>query len=136
MSETSSGLILPPWLAKSFLEPGRDMLIRSIARAESMGDPLGDLDTMRADLALVTAELTKAKTMDIETSAVDGQLWYPRGEDNPSTITVALYDVRAADDLVIGYDFDRDGWTIACSEEPEKELAFIRSWGDLEEVLS
>lgn len=67
---------------------------------------------------------------DLVTSAVDGQLWYPRLEDQPSTIEVTLYDVRAADSLVIGYDYDRDGWTIARSENPEHEVAFVSAWPD------
>ena len=40
-------------------------------------------------------------------------LWYP---DNPDTeiskIVIALMDVRAADDIRISYDKDRDGWLI------------------------
>lgn len=64
--------------------------------------------------------------------AHDGVLWYPRNEGEPPAIAVTLYDVRAADDLIIGYDFERDGWTVARAHEPERELAFIRSWADLE----
>lgn len=64
--------------------------------------------------------------------AVDGQLWYPRLDSEPSTISVRLFDVRAADDLVIGYDFDRDGWTIARDSAPDVEVAFIKSWGEHE----
>lgn len=73
---------------------------------------------------------------NVPATAVDGQLWYPRLDSEPSTITVALYDVRAADDLVIGYDFDRDGWTIAQASAPDTEVAFIRSWGEYESVVN
>lgn len=59
---------------------------------------------------------------------VNGQLWYPRIEGNEPTIRVALYDVRSASDLVIGYDFDRDGWTIARDATPEREYIFIPAW--------
>lgn len=61
----------------------------------------------------------------------NGELWYPRNEGSIPTVIVSLSDVRAADDLVIGYDFDRDGWTIARAEEPERELSFIQAWADL-----
>lgn len=70
---------------------------------------------------------------DLTTEAIDGQLWYPRNEGERDRITVDLYDVRAADPLVIGYDYDRDGWTIARATAPDEEVAFIRSWADLEE---
>ena len=69
-------------------------------------------------------------------------LWYPRVEDNPvDKIQVGLIDVRAADDIRIGYDFDRDGWVVeqastfeweaddkVCDEDWQ-EVAFIEAWG-------
>lgn len=69
-------------------------------------------------------------------------LYYPRGEDSQDTVVVALYDVRAADDLRISYDFSRDGWSIKREvhtpgkddEEPFVETglwieaAFIPAW--------
>lgn len=68
-------------------------------------------------------------------------LWYPRVDDAPSVLKVGLMDVRAADDIRISYDFDRDGWAIqqasTFSWGPEEtaydmdwqEVAFIKAWG-------
>jgi hypothetical protein len=64
--------------------------------------------------------------MNVETQ--NGELWYPRNDDQVKTLTVSLVDVRAADDLVVGYDFDRDGWVIARGDEPKKEVAFVSAW--------
>jgi hypothetical protein len=64
----------------------------------------------------------------------DGLLWYPRSDDTPSFIRVELADVRAADNLIISYDFDRDGYSIARETDPETEVSFIRSWKDYEKV--
>lgn len=69
-------------------------------------------------------------------------LAYPRAEGNDTAIQVGLMDVRAADDLLITYDFRRDGWVIrqeriqrvggGCSasmDPPEWiEVAFIPAW--------
>lgn len=40
------------------------------------------------------------------------ELEYPGVEGNPDTVRIGLMDVRAADDLFIQYDFERDGWVI------------------------
>lgn len=64
--------------------------------------------------------------------ASNGRLWYPRNPGEDRRIRVSLYDVRAADDLLISYDFDRDGWSIARDEDPDREVAFIRAWADQE----
>lgn len=68
-------------------------------------------------------------------------LWYPRVEDNPiKKIVVGLMDVRAADDIRISYDFERDGWKIEQAStfewsgdddvcDPDwQEVAFIKAW--------
>ena len=77
---------------------------------------------------------------DEDTVYVD--LWYPRVSDNRNFIEVGLFDVRAADNVRISYDFDRDGWLIeqakfhsweADDEEcdPEwTEAAFVQAWGN------
>ena len=45
-------------------------------------------------------------------------LWYPRNDDplrtenEPTQIVVGLTDVRAANDIYIDYDFERDGYRI------------------------
>ena len=79
------------------------------------------------------------------TLAVD--LWYPprpgqlTTETRVSVIQIGLVDVRAADDIRVSYDFDRDGWAIHQQpdwpvetteeegEPPWVEVAFIRAWG-------
>ena len=71
------------------------------------------------------------------------ELWYPRsdGPQSVDTIRVSLMDVRAANDLVIRYDFDRDGYSIqqptihewAIGDDPSNEglveVAFVPAWG-------
>lgn len=71
-------------------------------------------------------------------TTVHAELWYPRIGDNPTEVRVGLVDVRAADDIVIRYDFDRDGWAILQDETrwvderiervPLVEVAFIPAW--------
>jgi hypothetical protein len=77
-------------------------------------------------------------------------LVYPNIADDPSVgrirkIQIGLMDVRAADDIRISYDFERDGWKI----EQEKintnqghytgtgewvEVAFIEAWANETEI--
>ena len=67
-------------------------------------------------------------------------LWYPR-ISTVKAIEVGLVDVRAADNIRISYDFDRDGWKIeqaavfefdadddVCDEDWQ-EVAFVQAWG-------
>ena len=75
-------------------------------------------------------------------------LEYPRVEENEDTIRVELIDVRAADGIIIQYDFERDGWVISqkkliehdgCWSEPTGELvemAFIQAWENTVEQSS
>lgn len=74
-----------------------------------------------------------------ETIAVD--LEYPRCEGRPKFVRLGLVDVRAADDIRISYDFERDGWKIEQAStfewdggdevcDPDwKEVAFVKAWG-------
>ncbi len=67
-------------------------------------------------------------------------LWYPRAEESRKHVTIELMDVRAADDLRIEYDFDRDGYVIKQQRwaggmrsfggdyEEWVEVAFIEAW--------
>lgn len=67
-------------------------------------------------------------------------LIYPRNEDSIKHLLIGLMDTRAADDLRISYDFERDGWKIEqssifswdCDDEvcdPDwQEVAFIKAW--------
>lgn len=72
---------------------------------------------------------------------VSVEFWYPRVDspDTVRTITVGLMDVRAADDIEITYDFDRDGYSIKREVMTEEgvwhvhtgefvEVAFIPAW--------
>lgn len=71
---------------------------------------------------------------------IDVSLWYPRNDGNQSDIHVYLDDVRAADGLLISYDFERDGWVIKQASKSEwdesdevcdpdwQEVAFIKAW--------
>ena len=72
---------------------------------------------------------------------LSASLWYPN-VGGPRFVKVELIDVRAADDIRIHYDFDRDGWVV---EQPTihewkddedyelrgegwKEVAFVTAW--------
>lgn len=67
-------------------------------------------------------------------------LWYPRVAGQPQFVELGLMDVRAADDLRISYDFERDGWKIEQAQvfsweiddelcDPKwREVAFVRAW--------
>lgn len=68
------------------------------------------------------------------------ELYYPRSEDRPNEIEVGLCDVRAADSILIRYDFERDGWSILQAsaetiddegeeQDPDwQEVAFAPAW--------
>lgn len=54
-------------------------------------------------------------------------LWYPRNESSEvKSLVIGLMDVRAADNIRVSYDFDRDGWKI--------EQASVFSWDADDEV--
>ena len=68
-------------------------------------------------------------------------LWYPRNEGAAiDEVIVGLMDVRAADDIRITYDFERDGWVIWQASrfawniddpvcDPDwQEVAFVQAW--------
>ena len=75
------------------------------------------------------------------------ELWYPGIGNNPTTIQVGLLHVRAADDIRIKYDFERDGWVIQQAsvfeweandnvmDEDWQEVAFVRAWARERERL-
>lgn len=68
----------------------------------------------------------------------DIEFMYPsRQPENPDMLRIQLYDVRAADDLIVSYDFQRDGWVISYAEYGEMgdwirnvEQAFIPAWAN------
>lgn len=75
-----------------------------------------------------------------ELACVD--LWYPRNDGNVKAIRLGLMDVRAADSLIISYDFERDGWRIGMDETRDMEtyadvvrenveVAFVPAWNEV-----
>ena len=68
------------------------------------------------------------------------ELFYPRNEGQPKYLQLSLMEVRAADDIRVSYDFERDGWVIEQAStfewslgdtvcDPDwAEVAFIRAW--------
>lgn len=78
------------------------------------------------------------------TDPIRVDLMYPRSSNRPNTVIVSLYDVRAADDIRIRYDFDRDGWVISMDltyddnsgiikiVKEDQEVAFIPAWNEVE----
>jgi len=68
-------------------------------------------------------------------------LWYPDTLDSSvKKIVIGLVDVRAADDIRVSYDKQRDGWKIEQASifewddddelcDPDwQEVAFVRAW--------
>lgn len=70
-------------------------------------------------------------------------MWYPRCADGGARVAeveVGLMDVRAADSILIQYDFERDGYSIKQAStfqlegddkvcDPDwQEVAFVKSW--------
>ena len=77
--------------------------------------------------------------------SIDGTIYvsieYPRVEDSKAKrVNVGLMDVRAADDILIEYDFERDGYVIKQASkfvwpgddgvcDPDwQEVAFVQAW--------
>lgn len=73
-------------------------------------------------------------------------LWYPRNETSPvKSLVIGLMDVRAADNIRVSYDFDRDGWRIEQEEIVTDnghyqgtgkwiEVAFVQAWGHEKQI--
>lgn len=66
---------------------------------------------------------------------------YPRNDEHRiNTIEIGICDVRAADNIRITYDFDRDGWSIqqastfewniddSVCDQDWQEVAFVQAW--------
>ena len=68
-------------------------------------------------------------------------LMYPRVDDNPNEVEVGICCVRAADSILVRFDFDRNGYVILQAStfawkpddkemDPDwQEVAFIEAWG-------
>lgn len=72
---------------------------------------------------------------------IKAELWYPLSPDRPDTVIVGLYDVRAADNLIITFDHARNGWRIGMDLTRQddwgmeivaenQEVAFIPAWNE------
>jgi hypothetical protein len=48
----------------------------------------------------------------ISAEEIHAELWYPRNEGSRKRVVIGLSDVRAASDITVEYDFDRDGWSV------------------------
>lgn len=72
------------------------------------------------------------------------ELWYPRLPGHADTLEIGLVDVRAADEIYVRYDFERDGWVVLQHVHQEmltwgdeirqvtripQEVAFVPAWG-------
>lgn len=78
-------------------------------------------------------------TMNWPHKVMSVELFYPRTSPC-DTIQIGLSDVRAADDIQVSYDFERDGWVIKQASIFEwdidddvqdadwQEVAFIKAW--------
>ncbi len=86
---------------------------------------------------------TSPKDIIFQESVVNGDtldlpLWYPRNSEIKK-IEISLMDVRAADSILVEYDFKRDGWSIKQAStfewedddtcDPDwQEVAFVQAW--------
>jgi hypothetical protein len=80
------------------------------------------------------------ETRESKRDVPEVELWYPRVPGNARHIEIGLSDVRAADNIRVSYDFDRDGWVVEQAAVFEwecndpvcdadwQEVAFIRAW--------
>lgn len=81
---------------------------------------------------------SERQTAHGETVSID--IWYPRCDGAAKFIEVGLMDVRAADNIRVSYDFERDGWKIEQAsifqwpsddpvcDEGWKEVSFVQAW--------
>lgn len=72
---------------------------------------MNELREQAAEAAPAPLDLIKSYMCD-HGGVIDVPLWYPDVAGNARQLQIELYDVRAADDLRIGYDKDRDGWVV------------------------
>jgi len=87
-----------------------------------------------------TVKLDWDDQLNVQGQRLSFDFWYPRIEEHINEIEVGLSDVRAADSILISYDFVRDGYvikqasTFSWEADDEKmdsnwqEVAFIKAW--------
>ncbi|KQP81620.1 DUF6221 family protein [Aeromicrobium sp. Leaf291] len=108
----------------------------SVATLRALALPYGDHPACDpAWLEPVDVEAPTAPPAYDPDATVRVALSYPGVNGNATSLTVGLEAVRAADELVLMYDFNRDGWSVRREDFPDDELAFIgayddRSWVD------
>lgn len=80
------------------------------------------------------------KLIEAEDETLHVEFWYPRNQESAKRVQIDLCDVRAADGLLVEYDFDRDGWSIKQAStfewdgddpvcDPDwQEVAFVQAW--------
>lgn len=109
-----------------------------------MGAPIADA---YAQGALVNPKPTAAVELVLDSMRQQGDelhlnLVYPTLGGNINKLVVGLEHVRAADDIRISYDFERDGWKVEQASkfawgpddttncDPDwQEVAFVQAWG-------
>lgn len=84
----------------------------------------------------------------IRRQTIQVTLSYPRSPENPNAVEIDLECVRAADGLLISYDFERDGWSIKQAStfawdvndticDPDwQEVAFVEAWAREKKVMA
>jgi len=103
---------------------------------------MSDDDAVRADLTKrLESEYPPEMDLQRHADALYAHLWYPRSDETATYFQLGLMDVRAADDIRISYDFERDGWIIEQAStfewelgdevcDPDwQEVAFVKAWG-------
>lgn len=91
-------------------------------------------------------DYSKGYIIDEDENTLTVDLAYPN--QNPvNQVEVGLIDVRAADSILIRYDFERNGWSILQATtfewdaedtvcDPDwQEVAFVPAWGSMNQNL-
>lgn len=97
------------------------------------------------DEATIPCSLGLGFEVVVRKGHADVEFWYP-GREKPLFLEVGLTHVRAADNIRISYDLDRDGWKIEQAStfewgaddtvrDPEwQEVAFVQAWARQKEA--
>jgi hypothetical protein len=86
---------------------------------------------MSGNKEMTLDELQGLHSLSLDKGKVHVDLWYPRIDHSVHTIHIGLMDVRAARDIRINYDFERDGYAITAQKDDAKyeedwyEVAFV-----------
>lgn len=68
-------------------------------------------------------------------TSLEVNMWYPgvKGPGTISEVRVGIVDTRAADDIVVRYDFDRDGYVVLQERSVEDGYGGIDGTGEMVE---